>query len=971
TKKSYAAVKSVSLIRLSKKLKDNLDSEINILRSLQHPHIVALFDCTESPTHIHLVMEYCQLSDLSQFMQKRNTLGAYPETADIFKNYPNAPAGGLNEVVVRHFLKQTASAMEYLRARNLIHRDVKPQNLLLNPSPLYMKKLKPEEMPLAASENSLVPAVGVESLPMIKLADFGFARVLPTTSLAETLCGSPLYMAPEILRYERYDAKADLWSVGTVVYEMIAGKPPFRASNHVELLRKIEKGNDQIAFPDGAILSRDLKKLIRALLKKHPTERISFESFFSSSVIVGEIPGLVGEDRPRIPTRSIPDPEVSELSRRMQKLPTDAVPAIKNDEPIHRSGSPNPPSPRDHHPLSTPPRATSETRPSSVVQDPGVPQRPPSGDRRYTEALPIAPTPSSMQRQTSQRVRRPNPTSHATAPGRQELHQERSPVVAAVAMERRTSRNSTSPSSSYLKEQLERERNPQRRDDRAAREAREHAAQEIAFERDYVVVEKRAVEVNAFADELAASPQLHGNLRTQPSSLQHAAMVRRATTQGASNPTPGAQANMSRAMQVAAGRQRPDMLQRHTGSYDKRLGLSPTTATAALSKAINMASLRVFGIGASPPLGKGPSPPQGYGAFPTYPTTQGSPLMIGDGSKNLASVDEDTRILHTIEEAAHRSDVVFGFAEVKYKQLLPATPSNEHGLGVRRSSVTDKSQSEDTAEDDDLTVDAIVAISEEALVLYVKALAILAKAIDLAGSWWGQKNHGEIIGESTSPRDTTKSSAPPIGNRMNNVVQWARNRFNECLEKSEFVGRKLVDAQKQLPLDNPGHPSNHPSASTSSTSVGTSAENINLTSGVTAEKLMYDRAVEMSRAAAVNELVGEDLAGCELNYNTAAKLLEAVLESDDEPLSRRSNGTKKDRKPDDEVINGMETEDRQSVVKLIEGTKIRLAALKKKIAMQREHQASKRTSITNVVPSRTTTKASPVQTPLIATTPPK
>ena len=74
---------------------------------------------------------------------------------------------------------------------------------------------------------------------MLKIADFGFARSLPSTSLAETLCGSPLYMAPEILRYEKYDAKADLWSVGTVLYEMVVGRPPFRATNHVELLRKI------------------------------------------------------------------------------------------------------------------------------------------------------------------------------------------------------------------------------------------------------------------------------------------------------------------------------------------------------------------------------------------------------------------------------------------------------------------------------------------------------------------------------------------------------------------------------------------------------------------------------------------------------------------------------------------------------------------------------------------------------------
>src|SRR5258706_1745106 len=106
-------------------------------------------------------------------------------------------------------------------------------------------------------------------------------------------------MAPEILRYEKYDAKADLWSVGTVLFEMVTGKPPFRASNHVELLRKIEQGNDLIKFPKESIVSPGMKDLIRALLKRGPVERISFENFFTHEVVSETIPGLVGDDRPK------------------------------------------------------------------------------------------------------------------------------------------------------------------------------------------------------------------------------------------------------------------------------------------------------------------------------------------------------------------------------------------------------------------------------------------------------------------------------------------------------------------------------------------------------------------------------------------------------------------------------------------------------------------------------------------------
>ena len=134
---ALVAIKSVNLSKLNKKLKENLYTEINILKGLHHPHIVALIDCRESTTHIHLVMEYCELGDLSYFIKKRDKLADNPALKDMVRKYPMPVAGGLNEVIVRHFLKQLASAMEFLRDRNFIHRDVKPQNLLLLPSPQF------------------------------------------------------------------------------------------------------------------------------------------------------------------------------------------------------------------------------------------------------------------------------------------------------------------------------------------------------------------------------------------------------------------------------------------------------------------------------------------------------------------------------------------------------------------------------------------------------------------------------------------------------------------------------------------------------------------------------------------------------------------------------------------------------------------------------------------------------------------
>ena len=906
-------------------------------------------------------MEFCQLGDLSYFIKKRDQLASHSATAAMMRKYPAQAGAGLHEVIVRHFLKQLASALEFLRARNFIHRDVKPQNLLLNPSPLDMAQSQ-GDLPYTASEDSLVPVVGVQSLPMLKIADFGFARSLPSTSLAETLCGSPLYMAPEILRYEKYDAKADLWSVGTVLYEMVVGRPPFRASNHVELLRRIERGDDRITFPDGLAIRDDLQSLIRRLLKRNPVERITFDEFFHHSVVRDEIPGLVGEDRR--PREEFSSPRAPSADRHQAAVTTNhdaqAMTTMTMDRGPSSDGRRAPPpnlagdpggragtAPPNQPVLARPRSDRSQPAAAAAAAAGGVPptaplrtasQRRPSDEGRSGSSRPAS-------RDQPRPPRRPAMTSHATAPARPDLHHRRAPAVAVAAateMERRSGPTSSEPDSSLvIRPQREAEpRSPARIDERSSRDARERAEQEIAFERDYVLVEKRAVEVNAFADELAASPQIHGGggggggghvTATAPQAP--GVMARRATTHGnvptssSSSPSSGPASSPSgRAIQVVTSKTRPDQHHRRS-SYERRYGVSPGSTTSAISKALNMANHRLFGAGFSPPFfgygGGGSSPPPAYtaAAFPAYPITQGSLVMVGgDASKaNVVPADEDARAVQTIEEAATRSDVVYGFAEVKYKQLIPLAPSI--GIaGIAQDGVApDDGPSTTTETEEGLTVDAILTLSEEALVLYVKALALLAKSMDIAGAWWARKNRGEASLPLRSDHQSQAAAAAATtsgnilaGNRINGVVQWVRARFNEVLEKAEFVTLKLVEAQKQLPASHPSHPSHHPTTTSAlsasgSTRMGTSAETVVVGSGVTAEKLIYERALEISRAAAVNELVGEDLSGCEIAYVTAVRMLEAVLETDEEGnLVRTGDGYD---------VNGMQMDDRQVVEK--------------------------------------------------------
>ncbi|KAG2690663.1 hypothetical protein I3760_09G199000 [Carya illinoinensis] len=226
------AIKEIATGRLNKKLQESLMSEIFILKRINHPNIIRLHDIIEVPGKIHLVLEYCRGGDLSIYIQRQ---------------------GRVPEATAKQFMQQLVAGLQILRENSLIHRDLKPQNLLLS-----------------TSDNNSV----------LKIADFGFARSLQPRGLAETLCGSPLYMAPEIMQLQKYDAKADLWSVGAILFQLVTGKTPFTGNNQIQLLQNIMKSNE-LQFPPDKDLSSDCKDLCQKLLRRNPVERLTFEEFFN------------------------------------------------------------------------------------------------------------------------------------------------------------------------------------------------------------------------------------------------------------------------------------------------------------------------------------------------------------------------------------------------------------------------------------------------------------------------------------------------------------------------------------------------------------------------------------------------------------------------------------------------------------------------------------------------------------------
>ena len=213
-------MKEVNTSRLNAKLLSSLDCEVNILRNVKHENIIELFDIFKEPNKLFLVLEYCDGGDLSEVIKK---------------------GGKMSEDAASNIMRQLGAGLKQMRNYNLVHRDLKPQNLLLK-------------------RNS----EGTGNI--LKIADFGFARYMQPLGLAETLCGSPLYMAPEILQFQKYDAKADLWSVGTILFEMLAGKPPYTGANHVQLLRNIERQAPPISKVSDGLSDACVKLLVGGCL---------------------------------------------------------------------------------------------------------------------------------------------------------------------------------------------------------------------------------------------------------------------------------------------------------------------------------------------------------------------------------------------------------------------------------------------------------------------------------------------------------------------------------------------------------------------------------------------------------------------------------------------------------------------------------------------------------------------------------
>jgi len=228
------AIKIVEKDTLKKELISRLHAEVKLLNNMCHPNIIKLKEFIQDDTCYYFILEYCPCGDLSRYIRNNN----------------------IKENLAQDYTKQLASALYYLKQRNIVHRDLKPHNILL-----------------------------AENFKRIKLTDFYFARELFEKDLAETLCGSPLYMAPEIINSENYTTKADLWSIGLIIYEMINGKSPYHdATGPIDLLNKIRTRK----IKSNPNFSDECNDLIMKLLTVNPNYRLSWNNFFEHEWLQSE-----------------------------------------------------------------------------------------------------------------------------------------------------------------------------------------------------------------------------------------------------------------------------------------------------------------------------------------------------------------------------------------------------------------------------------------------------------------------------------------------------------------------------------------------------------------------------------------------------------------------------------------------------------------------------------------------------------
>ncbi|KAI2664581.1 MAP/microtubule affinity-regulating kinase 4 [Labeo rohita] len=257
------AIKIIDKTQLNPTSLQKLFREVRIMKTLRHPNIVQLFEVIETEKTLYLVMEYASGGEVFDYLVSH---------------------GRMKEIEARAKFRQIVSAVHYCHQKNIVHRDLKAENLLLD-----------------ADAN-------------IKIADFGFSNEFTLGNKLDTFCGSPPYAAPELFQGKKYDGpEVDIWSLGVILYTLVSGSLPFDGQNLKELRERVLRGKYRVPF----YMSTDCEGILRRFLVLNPSKRCTLEQVMKDKWMNA---GYEGDElKPHVePAEDYSDPNrIGETSRKL------------------------------------------------------------------------------------------------------------------------------------------------------------------------------------------------------------------------------------------------------------------------------------------------------------------------------------------------------------------------------------------------------------------------------------------------------------------------------------------------------------------------------------------------------------------------------------------------------------------------------------------------------------------------------
>ncbi|XP_059961389.1 serine/threonine-protein kinase SIK2 isoform X1 [Mesoplodon densirostris] len=261
--RTEVAIKIIDKSQLDAVNLEKIYREVQIMKMLDHPHIIKLYQVMETKSMLYLVTEYAKNGEIFDYL---------------------ANHGRLNESEARRKFWQILSAVDYCHGRKIVHRDLKAENLLL--------------------DNNM----------NIKIADFGFGNFFKSGELLATWCGSPPYAAPEVFEGQQYEGpQLDIWSMGVVLYVLVCGALPFDGPTLPILRQRVLEGRFRIPY----FMSEDCEHLIRRMLVLDPSKRLTIAQIKEHKWMLVEVP----VQRPVLyPQGQENEPSIGEFNEQVLRL---------------------------------------------------------------------------------------------------------------------------------------------------------------------------------------------------------------------------------------------------------------------------------------------------------------------------------------------------------------------------------------------------------------------------------------------------------------------------------------------------------------------------------------------------------------------------------------------------------------------------------------------------------------------------